>query len=158
MLVNVHSCVYLFICVCVWVCVRVFCLFVCLCTYLHSVFNYLRVCVHVCLFCVREIVSLECVSLFICVCGGVVYMFCIPLCVCVCVCVCVCACVCVCVCVFVCSFHGFFLYVRLIVVCLSLCARACVCVFSGSCIVKYSSENWNGKHATSHLKNVNGIL
>ena len=93
-------CVFVFVCLCDFVCV-----FVCAC---DCLFVFFRVCDFVCVYmCV-------CLCVYVCVCVCVCVRFCVILC----VCVCVCSCVCYFVCVFVC-----------VCVILCLCVCVCVCMF-----------------------------
>ncbi len=85
------------LCVCVYLCVRVWCGSVSVCA---------RVCVCVC------VCACVCVCVRVCAC------------VCACVCVCVCACVCACVCVFACVRVPVF---ACVCVCVSVCVCVCVC-------------------------------
>ena len=88
----VHCLSYISFCVCVWVFLFLFCLFVC---FLFWLFSNLR----------KEMQDVtddflsECVCVCVCVWRCVYLCVCLCVCVCVPVCVCVCARVCVCVCV-----------------------------------------------------------
>ena len=91
------ECVYMYMCVCVFVYV---CVYLCMCVPLG-------VCVFVCV-CVCVFVPYVCVCVFVCVYLWVCVRMCVRLYVCMCMCVyvhvfvCVCVCVRLCVCVFVC--------------------------------------------------------
>lgn len=110
---DMHACVRVSMCACVYARVPI-----CVCEYVHRVYMHLFACVPMCV-CERVHVYAS-----VCMCAHVY----VSMCVCACICICLFACVPICVCEYVCVC----MYMHLLHVCISVYVRPSVCL--GACV------------------------